>query len=93
MEAARINLINAVRREQVELRMSDRKFSKQILGISPSYYCLLKSDKRPLTLNLLTIFMQKLPQVTPEVTIFIMRQGNDGGSGKPSTKMGVISKG
>ena len=78
MNEARDNLITAVASEQDKLRMSDRKFSMQVLGISPSYYCLLKSGKRPLTLNLLTIFMQKLPRLAPEVTVFVMRQGGDG---------------
>ena len=73
--------------------MSDRKFSKQVLGISPSYYCLLKSGKRPLTLNLLTIFMQKLPQVTPQVTVFFMDQGADGANQKTINNSGGDIKG
>ena len=93
METARDNLINAVQQEQDGLRMSDRKFSMQVLGISPSYYCLLKSGKRPLTLNLLTIFMQKLPRVTPQVTVFFMDQGGDGKNRKTIKKSGGEIKG
>ena len=79
METSTLNLINAVDRERERRRMSDRKFSMQVLGISPPYWCLLKAGKRPPTLSFLTILMQKLPEITPEVTNFIMRQGNDGG--------------
>ena len=93
MQTARDNLINALQQEQNGLQMSDRKFSMQVLGISPSYYCLLKSGKRPLTLNLLTIFMQKLPRLTPEVTVFVMRQGGDGENQKTIENSGGESKG
>lgn len=93
METARTNLINAVERERIKLQMSDRKFSNHVLGISPSYWCLIKKGTRSLTLNILTNFMQKLPGVTPEVTFYIMRQGNDGGREKPSPKMGGKGRG
>ena len=102
MEATTLSLIKAVEAERLKRQMSDRRFSREVLGISPSYYCLLKSGKRTLTLDVLQIFMQKLPKVTPEVTIYFMRQGNDadnkkggdeisnpGNSRKPPPKMGV----
>lgn len=73
-----INLIEAVDRERVKRDMSDRMFSIQLLDISPSYWCLLKAGKRPPTLNILKIILQKLPQVTPEVMAYIMHQGDDG---------------
>ena len=93
MEVARAKLINAVQQEQNTLQMSDRKFSMQVLGISPAYYCLLKSGKRPLTLNILTIFMQKLPRVTPQVTVFFMDQGGDGKNQKTIKNSGGENKG
>lgn len=37
----------------------------------------IRNGERSLTLNILTIFMQKLPEVIPEVTYYIMRRGND----------------
>ena len=37
------------------------------------------------TLNTLQIFMQKLPEVTPEVTIFVVSQGSNNAE-KPSPK-------
>jgi hypothetical protein len=77
METATTNLIKAVERERIKRQMSDRKFSK-VLGISPPYWCLLKAGKRPLKPNLAVLFMQKLPELTPEVQDFIMQQGKDG---------------
>ena len=82
METARISLINAVDREREKRQMSDRKFSIQVLGITPAYWCLLKAGNRPPTLNFLTILMQKLPEITSEVTAFIIAQGKDGGKEK-----------
>jgi hypothetical protein len=79
METATMNLIEAVDRERTKRQMSDRKFSNQVLGISPSYWCLLKAGKRNPSLNLLTILMLKLPEVTPAVGKFVVSQGkNDG---------------
>ena len=77
METSTSNLIDAVDRERVKRALSDRQFSHQILGISPSYWCLLKSGKRPLTLGLLRLFMHRLPDTTPEVTAFIVAQGDN----------------
>lgn len=71
-------LIEAVDRERIKREMSDRYFSRNVLGISPSYWCRLKNGERAITLDILRLFMQKLPEVTPEVTIYIMRQGNNG---------------
>ena len=106
MEIATANLLQAIEREQAKRQMSARKFSKQVLGISHSYLSLLRAGKRHLTPNLAVLFMQKLPAVTPEVTYYIMRQGNDannkkdGGeiinldiSPKPLKKMGVKIRG
>lgn len=78
MEKATLNLIEAIDRERTKRKLSDRKFSNQVLGISHSYLSLIKAGKRPLTPNLAVLFMQKLPEITPEVTSFIMSQGDDG---------------
>lgn len=77
MEIETTNLITAVEEERIRRQLSQAAFSK-LLGISESYYSMLKSGSRKPNLNILTLFMQKLPEVTPEVTIYIMRQGNDG---------------
>lgn len=82
METAATDLIEAVDRERTKHQMSDRKFSIQVLGISPAYWCRLKSGERAITLNILRLLMQKLPEVTPAVTIFVMRQGNNGNISK-----------
>jgi len=98
MEIATKNLIQAMDEQCKRRRMSDRKFSIQVLGISPAYWCLLKSGTRRLSPNLAVLFMQKLPEVTPEVTIFFMSQGDDGknknhpsenGGGKPLGLLGT----
>ena len=78
MHTATTNLINMVDQERVKRELSDRQFSLRILGISPAYWCLLKAGKRPPTLTLLSLIMQKFPELAPEVTKYIMRQGNDG---------------
>jgi len=72
-----VNLIEAVDKERTKRQMSDRKFSKQVLGISPSYWCLLKAGKRTPSLSLLTLLMHKLPETTPEVSNFVVSQGNN----------------
>ena len=76
-------IITAVAQKQGDL--SDRQFSRTTLGISPSYYCLLKQGKRRPTLGILTIFMQKFPDLAPAVTEYIMRQG-DGENPSPVTQ-------
>lgn len=82
METPKTNLIYALDRQCSKRRMTDRKFSKQVLGISPAYWSLLKAGKRRLSPNLAVFFMQKLPEITPEVRAFIMRQGKDGDNEK-----------
>jgi ribosomal protein S12 len=77
METATDKLIQAIEKLRAKRRMSDKEFSTKVLGISPAYLCLLKAGKRPLRPNLAVLFMQKLPELTPEVTAFILSQGND----------------
>ena len=98
METATSNLIEAIDRQRIKRQMSLRRFSREVLGISPAYYCLIKQGKRRITLDVLQIIMQKLPEVTPAVTIFIMSQGDDGknkkhpsenGGGKPLGLLGT----
>ena len=69
METATTNLITAVDAQRTQRRMSDRKFSKQVLGISPSYWCMLKAGKRTPTLSLLLRFTQ-IPDIAPAITEF-----------------------
>lgn len=77
METAVLDdLMKAIEKERKGLRMNHRTFS-DFLGIDPSYWHRIRTGERPLNLSILTLFMQKLPGVTPEITIYIMRQGND----------------
>lgn len=87
MQPTTMSLIEAVERERIKRQMSDRKFSMQVLGISPSYWCRLKNGERAVTLDVLRIFTQKLPELTPEVTIFIMGQRNDDNNQKISQEI------
>lgn len=81
MKRPTIELINVLEAERIRRKLNHHAFST-LLGIHESYWHRIRTGERPLNLNLLTIFMQKLPEVTPEVTIYIMRQGNDGGEDK-----------
>ena len=78
MELKTKKLIRVIEKERKRRRLSQVAFSR-LLGISESYYSMLKTGDRKPNLNILTLLMQNLPEVTPEVTIYIMRQGNDGG--------------
>lgn len=78
METTARELIQATDRERQRRRMSDRKFSMQVLGISPGYFCLLKAGKRPVTSGLVVILLRRLPEVSVEAMNFIERQGHDG---------------
>ena len=78
MQGTELDLINALERERRRRQLNHRAFST-LLGIHESYWHRIRTGERSLNLNTLQIFMQKLPEVTPEVTIYIMRQGNDAG--------------
>ena len=82
MEKTTLQLLEAVDRERMKLQMSDAQFSRRVLGISPSYLCRLKNGERSITLDLLTLFMQKLPVVAPAVMTYIMAQGDGDKEGK-----------
>lgn len=88
MGTPRKQLIDAVEKIRKEREMSDRQFSLKVLGISPSYYCLLKNGERRITLEVLQILKQRLPEITPEVIIFFMSQGDDGKNKKGGLKTG-----
>ena len=79
MEIVNDDLIATIDRERIRLNMDQRAFSN-FLGISESYYSMLKSGDRKPSLPLLSTLMQKLPQFTPEITVFIKRLGGDGKS-------------
>jgi len=81
METGANKLIQAIEKERTKRRMSDGEFSIKVLGISPSYLCLIKAGKRPIKPNLAVHFMRKLPELTPEVTAFILGQGNNNREG------------
>jgi len=71
------DLIATLEAERIRHKLDHRAFST-LLGIHESYWHRLRTGERAFTLNVLTLLMHKLPRVTPAVTIFIMRQGNDG---------------
>lgn len=75
MEATTKNLIEALDEERIKRNLSHRQFSF-MLGIDPGYWHRIRTGERPLNLNTLQIFMHKLPEVTPEVTNFVVSQGN-----------------
>ena len=79
METIKDELIAIIDKERIRLHMDQRAFSK-FLGIGESYYSMLKSGARKPSLLLLSTLMQKLPQFTPEITVFIKRLGGDGKS-------------
>lgn len=87
MQTATKELINVLEGERIRRRLNHHGFST-LLGISDTYWHRIRHGERTLNLNMLTLFMQKLPEITPEVTIYIMRQGNDAGEGKDLEKMG-----
>lgn len=69
-------LIKAVEGQRTKRQLDHRAFSA-LLGIHESYWHRIRTGERPLNLNTLQIFMQKLPEVTPEVTNFVVSQGNN----------------
>jgi len=73
-----IELIKVIDNERIRRNLDHRAFSA-LLGIHESYWHRLRTGERAFTLNVLTILMHKLPRVTPAVTTYILRQGNDGG--------------
>ena len=56
----------------------DHKGFSTLLGIHDSYWHRIRTGERSPTLTILTLIMQKFPELAPEVTKYIMRQGNDG---------------
>ena len=71
------DLIVALEQERVRRGLDHKGFST-LLKISESYWSMIRKGTRTLTPNLAVSFMQQLPEITPAVTTFIMRQGNDG---------------
>lgn len=69
------DLIKAVEEERIKRKLDHKAFSV-LLGIDESYWHRIRTGERPLNLNILQIFMQKLPDITPEVTNFVVSQGN-----------------
>lgn len=76
MEGAASQLIKAVEEQRTKRRLDHRAFSA-LLGIHESYWHRIRTGERSPNLNILTIFMQKLPEVTTGVTIYIMQQSNN----------------
>jgi len=76
-ETKTANLIATLEKERVKRGLNHKGFST-LLKISESYWCMLRKGDRQLTPNLAVLFMQKLPEITPEIQAFIMQQGKDG---------------
>ena len=85
--AALNGLIRALDDQRIKRQLNHHDFSV-FLGISESYWSMIRNGKRNLTPNLAVMFMQKLPELTPAVTTFIMRQGNDGDNQKDAAQTG-----
>jgi hypothetical protein len=85
MKGTMTELVQAMEEERVRRGLDHRGFST-LLGIHESYWHRLRTGERPFNLNVLTLLMQKLPDITPAVTEYIMRQGNDGQDGEMSEK-------
>lgn len=92
METTTNDLLQVLEAERTKLMLNQGEFSN-FLGISESYYSMLKTGDRRPTLNFLTLVMQKLPHLTPEVTIFMIRRRNNPGAEENSIKTGVQNPG
>lgn len=88
MEPSTKQLISAIEAERAKLRLNQCEFS-EFLGIPESLYSMLKTGSRQPSLKVLAIFMQKFPEITPDVTIYIIHHGNDGDFQKTLKKTGV----
>jgi len=72
------DLITALETERERRGLDHRAFST-LLGIHESYWHRLRTGERAFNLNTLTLVMQNLPGITPEVTAFIVGQGDNDG--------------
>ena len=91
------DLIVALEQERMRRGLDHKGFST-LLKISESYWSMIRKGTRTLTPNLAVSFMQQLPELTPAVTLFIMRQGQDGqrqktaNTDKPKTRSGATER-
>jgi len=69
-------LIQALEKERTQRNLDHRAFST-LLGIHESYWHRIRTEERQLTPNLAVMFMQKLPELGPAVTDFVVSQGNN----------------
>lgn len=70
------DLIAALETERERRGLNHHAFST-LLGIHDSYWHRLRTGERAFNLNTLTLVMQNLPGVTPEVTDYIVQQGQN----------------
>lgn len=73
------NLIKVLEEQRAKRQLDHRQFSA-FLGISESYWSMIRTGERKPNLNVLSIMMQKLPEITPEAIMYILqtiKQGND----------------
>lgn len=90
IQATRVdNLITALEAERTRRDLDHRGFST-LLGIHESYWHRIRTGERAPNLNILTLVIQKFPDLAPAVTEYIMRQG-DGENPSPMTQNPVAS--
>lgn len=63
MEARPPDLINAMEAERIRRGLDHKAFSA-LLGITDSYWCMIRKGKRRISLDLLNAIYRKLPEVS-----------------------------
>ena len=63
MEAKTLELINAMEAERVRRGLNHQDFSA-LLGITDSYWCMIRKGKRRPSLNLVATIHEQLPEVS-----------------------------
>ena len=74
---ANIKLIEAIKIEQSKRKLSSRKLCL-LLGISPTYWHLIKTGKRGFGTEFLSGIVQVMPNLQTEVLSFLRENNNDG---------------
>jgi transcriptional regulator with XRE-family HTH domain len=63
MEPKTLDLINAMEAERTRRKLSHQDFST-LLGITDSYWCMIRKGKRRISLNLIGAIHEQLPEVS-----------------------------
>lgn len=65
------DLIMVLEEQRTKRQLDHGQFS-DFLGISESYWSMIRAGERKPNLNILSILMQKLPEITPEAIMYIL---------------------